>query len=92
MQGSEQEDSANADTATAEDNQETEPDACWILSLVVEQSALQRAGCGKAARPVLQRGLSFKGQVYSTGCGQQNLLDGSFFLDFCLKVTYTVLV
>lgn len=33
---------------------------------VVEQSALQRTGCGKAARPVLQRGLPHKGQVYST--------------------------
>ena len=33
---------------------------------VVEKLTLQGAGCGKAARPVLKRGLPRKGQVYST--------------------------
>ncbi len=31
-----------------------------------EQSALQRAGCGKAARPDSVRGTPCKGRIYST--------------------------
>ncbi len=45
----------------------TPEDLCkHLLMIVVEQSTLQRAGCGKAARPDLKRGMGSNPHIYST--------------------------